>query len=64
MKTLTIQITTDNAAFDGENESLEVGRILVNLAHYFELPESLPDDGLNRVIRDINGNTCGYYECH
>ena len=51
MKTLTITLHLDNAAFC---DPAEVGRILnaVAAAHW-------PHAAYTRTLRDINGNTCG-----
>lgn len=53
---LTIQLNLDNAAF-GENHNdtpVEVARILYEYAEWAESRLSL-----ERVLRDINGNTVG-----
>lgn len=54
MAKLEIEITLDNAAFDGLNPEVEAVRILRKLASDYEL--GLTD----RKLKDINGNTVGY----
>jgi hypothetical protein len=54
MERITISIETGNAAFE-DSPTGEIGRILRDLAERFE-QDGIPPE----VLRDINGNTCGY----
>ena len=52
---LTIEFTTDNAAFDGDQKFTEVSRLLEQLVEQYKF---FPvDDKLS--LRDINGHYCG-----
>ena len=54
MKSITIKINTENAAFEGLDDGLtEVARILKEIAGKLE-NGSTPDK-----LRDLNGNTVG-----
>ena len=55
---LKIRIKTDNQAFDQEGQ--EVARILRNLADKLEHLDELQESQL--PLRDLNGNTVGYYQ--
>ena len=58
---LKIEITLDNAAFEGPNGGPEVARILREFADRlvaWELPEFSRDADFPR-LRDINGNKVG-----
>lgn len=58
---LTIQ--TDNAAFDDDNFSHELARILRQLAERAENLSPPADKSYSEVVRDINGNRIGEWEC-
>jgi len=53
-----IRIKTDNQAFDQEGQ--EVARILRDLADKLEHLDKLQESQL--PLRDLNGNTVGYYQ--
>jgi len=55
---LKLKINTENAAFDQEGQ--EVARILRGLADQVEHLDKLQECQL--PLRDINGNTIGYYQ--
>lgn len=55
--TITININTANAAFEGENKDLEVGRIVNKIADKITRGERVPEK-----ILDINGNNVGRVE--
>ena len=55
---LKIRIKTDNQAFDQEGQ--EVARILRSLADRLENLDKLQECQL--PLRDLNGNTVGYYQ--
>lgn len=55
---LKIRIKTDNQAFDQEGQ--EVARILRDLADKLEHLDELQESQL--PLRDLNGNTVGYYQ--
>ena len=55
---LKIRIKTDNQAFDQEGQ--EVARILRDLADKLEHLNELQESQL--PLRDLNGNTVGYYQ--
>jgi hypothetical protein len=50
---MTITIKTDNAAFEGENKSYEIARILQELATKIE------NGNMSPPVMDINGNKVG-----
>ena len=52
---ITISIDTGNAAFNDE-PATEIARILRDLAARFEAGGDLT----STLLRDINGNVCGY----
>lgn len=52
-----IEFLTENAAFDGENKSLEIARILREIADDFENGRN--PDGSTGKVRDENGNPVG-----
>lgn len=54
--TFRLEISTDNAAFEGELEKLETARILREVAKRVEAGE---DFDTYRTLRDINGNDVG-----
>lgn len=56
---LSIKIKMDNAAFDGENWSLEIGRILREFTNDFLFNSDLRKPGDSQNILDINGNVIG-----
>ena len=56
---LQIKFDTDNAAFDGEDLTGEVARILRQLADKIENQEF---SGKFQPVRDINGNAIGAYK--
>jgi len=56
---VSIDFTTENAAFEGEGYFFEAARILRVLADKIESQELSVDDGC--IIRDINGNKVGYF---
>lgn len=62
MKQFVLTIEVDNAAFDGENKTLELARILREQADRIE------DSGFGRErwanIRDTNGNIVGKAEIY
>jgi hypothetical protein len=53
---IRIEINTDNAAFEGDDERLVVARILRDLADKIEQYHN-PE-----VLMDLNGNRCGTLE--
>jgi hypothetical protein len=53
---LSIQIQTDNAAFEGDDNGTELARILRKLAVVLEDMGTGPDSG---QLYDINGNRVG-----
>ena len=55
-----IEIEMDNAAFEDENNTYEVCRILRKLAAKLELGGELMED-CDETLRDINGNNVGYF---
>ena len=55
---LKLKINTDNQAFDQEGQ--EVARILRLLADRLEHLDKL--QGCQLPLRDLNGNTVGYYQ--
>ena len=55
---LKLKINSDNQAFD--QEGLEVARILRDLADRLENLDKLQECQL--PLRDLNGNTVGYYQ--
>ena len=55
---LKLKIDTDNLAFDQEGQ--EVARILRDLAEKLEHLAELQESQL--PLRDLNGNTVGYYQ--
>ena len=55
---LKLKIETDNQAFDQEGQ--EVARILRGLADQVEHLDKLQECQL--PLRDVNGNTVGYYQ--
>ena len=55
---LKLKIDTDNLAFDQEGQ--EVARILRDLADKLEHLDALQESQL--PLRDLNGNTVGYYQ--
>ena len=55
MEKITLEIRTENAAFDNE-PGIEIARILRQIAGRFEV---LGDDSSGRIV-DINGNKVGY----
>ena len=55
---LKLKINTENAAFDQEGQ--EVARILRDLANRLENLDKLQECQL--PLRDLNGNTVGYYQ--
>lgn len=61
--TLTITIECDNAAFEIESGTLEVARILRELADTCEGRANLYDFG-DTKIRDVNGNGVGRVSFH
>jgi len=60
-KTFKIMIDCNNAAFDGRAGS-EIARILRGLAIRFESMSELPEDGLERVEKDRNGNSVATWD--
>ena len=56
---LKLKINTENAAFD-QAEGQEVARILRGLADRLENLDKLQECQL--PLRDLNGNTVGYYQ--
>lgn len=54
---LTVQVVTENAAFDG-NLAGESSRILREIADRIEAGETT---GLYQSVRDSSGNTCGLF---
>ena len=52
---ITIEISTSNAAFDGDNKADEIARILHDLADRFD------EGDTDLTILDINGNKVGQY---
>lgn len=58
---VTLTIETDNYAFEGESLRPELTRILTEQANKVRF---YPFDGLAEPfpIKDINGNTVGYFE--
>tara|TARA_Y100000401_G_C8148051_1_gene138185 strand:+ start:116 stop:304 length:189 start_codon:yes stop_codon:yes gene_type:complete len=57
MTQLNIVLSTDNAAFEGENLGPEIARILKSYANSIQEVED-PEE-LERRLRDSNGNTVG-----
>ena len=55
---LKLKINSENAAFDQEGQ--EVARILRDLADRLENLDKLQESQL--PLRDLNGNTVGYYQ--
>jgi len=55
-----IEIRTENSAFQDGNKSLEVARILKNLAKRLENDPDLVDCEI--TLTDINGNKVGTFE--
>lgn len=57
---LKIVLSTDNAAFEGENLGPEIARILKSYAHAIkEVQDPETTWELESKLRDINGNTVG-----
>jgi len=60
MTKLTLVLSTDNAAFEGENLGPEIARILKSYAHAIrEVKDPETQWQLEGRLRDINGNTVG-----
>ena len=57
---LQLQIETQNAAFAELNEVAHAAEILREVADRIEQESKLSKD--NRALRDVNGNTVGYYK--
>lgn len=55
MKYITLQLETNNAAFDDDMRASEVSRIILNAASRI-----LDDGDCNFDLSDINGNTVGF----
>ena len=60
MSEFRLVISTDNAAFSGDDHGPELARILRQIAQRLDNAGSIPD-GIDGNARDINGNRCGYY---
>lgn len=58
MARVNIQFNADNAAFDND-PSIEICRILRDMADRFESSGISDLDGCRYLIRDINGNNIG-----
>ena len=58
-----IEIEIDGAAFEDEQNTHEVCRILRKLAAKLELGGELMEDDAE-TLRDINGNRVGVFEVH
>lgn len=59
----SLEISTDNAAFDDGNAASEVARILRDCANRIERGEGdWSMDGIVIQLRDINGNVVGQAE--
>lgn len=54
----TLNIDTDNAAFQDGDGNAEIARILRDLAERFDISGRTTDNG---TVRDTNGNTVGAY---
>ena len=59
MATININITTDNAAFDGSMGGIQAATILRQLADRIDGAPICKGDRL--PLREINGNTVGRY---
>jgi hypothetical protein len=59
---IRIEINTDNAAFDGDDERAEVARILRTLAYHMESGYMGTSGEHTQNLRDINGNVVGSLE--
>ena len=60
MTKLTLVLSTDNAAFEGENLGPEIARILKSYANAIkEVKEPESQWELESKLRDINGNAVG-----
>ena len=57
MAHFTINISTDGAAFDGQDLPFEIARILTDIA--LKVDNRGVDIGYFQTIRDINGNDVG-----
>ena len=57
---LQVRMETIDAAFSDGNEGAEAARILRKVADQIEQESKLSKD--NRALRDVNGNTVGYYK--
>ena len=55
MENFIININMGNSAFEKENASIEISRILIELAEKIKSTSSF-----NHSIRDINGNKVGF----
>ena len=58
-----IEIEMDNAAFEDEQNTHEVCRILRKLAAKLELGGELMEDDAE-TLHDINGNRVGFFEVY
>ena len=57
---MNITITTDNAAFDGDNKGVELARILHEIAEKAALT-AIGNGVTSGTCWDINGNKVGYW---
>ena len=60
MASFRITIECENAAFVDNGPGIEVARILQQVAE--NVKEQMPMDGLERMVRDENGNTVGFWD--
>ncbi len=58
MSNISIEMNTDNAAFEAECRAEEVARILEKLA------KKIRNGSEGETLRDINGNTVGNYDSY
>ena len=60
MSKLTLILSTDNAAFEGDNLGPEISRILKAYAHAIqEVSDPSTQSELESRLKDINGNVVG-----
>ena len=58
---VTIEITTDNAAFDGSSWGYEVKRILAEVSRLFETYPHADHHVGTMALGDVNGNRVGFF---
>ncbi len=57
---LNLQLSLDNAAFEGVNLGFEIANILKTYSNKIEDTVEGDEEGLAKKLMDSNGNTIGY----